>query len=73
MYVKVMVTPSAKKEKVEEKNGEFFISVKEPAQRNLANKRVRELVASHFGVSLPSVRMLGGHRSTNKLFSVDIE
>ena len=50
MYVKVMVTPSAKKEKVEEKNGELFISVKEPAQRNLANKRVRELVASHFGV-----------------------
>ncbi|MBI3020189.1 MAG: DUF167 domain-containing protein [Parcubacteria group bacterium] len=83
MYVKVFVTPRAKKERVEEapasatgsgagnKKGVLKISVKEPAQRNLANTRVRELVARRFKVPLAAVRVLSGHRSPHKLLSID--
>ncbi|OGG72455.1 hypothetical protein A3A38_02110 [Candidatus Kaiserbacteria bacterium RIFCSPLOWO2_01_FULL_53_17] len=73
MYAKVFVTPGAKKEKVEEgkKEGELKISVREPAQRNLANTRVRELLAARFRVPLARVRILSGHHSPRKLFSID--
>lgn len=71
MYIKVIVNAGAKKEKVEEgKKGVLEISVKEPAQRNLANTRVRELIALRFKVPLSAVRILSGHRSPHKLLSV---
>ena len=81
MYVKVIVTPGAKKEKVvvtpsatRHKGGKeeiLEISVREPAQRNFANTRVRELVAARFKVPLSAVRILSGHRSPHKLLSID--
>ncbi len=72
MYVRVLVTPGAKKEKIGEgKKGELLVSVREPAQRNLANTRVRELLAARFRVPLSAVRILSGHRSPRKLFSID--
>ena len=55
---------------VEIKNG-LEISVKEPAQRNLANTRVREIVAARFKVPFSAVRILSGHRSPHKLLSID--
>ena len=71
MYIHIRVTPSAKREslKIDEK-GRFVISVREPSERGLANARVRELVASHHKVPLAAVRMLSGHQSPHKLFSI---
>ena len=71
MYLKVIVHPGAKKEKVEEIKNGLEISVKEPAQRNLANTRVREIVAARFKMPLSAVRILSGHRSPHKLLSVN--
>ena len=70
MYIKVFVTPDAKKEKVEEKGETLLISVKEPAAQNRANDRVRELVALRLGKPLGKVRILTGHRSRGKMISV---
>ena len=70
MYIKVFVTPSAKKERVEEKGGVLTIAVKEPASANHANLRVRELVAIKLGKSLAQVRILTGHRSRAKMISI---
>lgn len=70
MYVKVVVTPSAKKEAVEEKEGMFFIRVKEPAQGNHANRRVREVLARQFGTDVRSVRILTGHHARSKMISI---
>ena len=70
MFIKVFVTPGAKKEKVEEKDGTLLISVKEPAAQNLANTRVRELVAKWQGAPLAKVRILTGHRSRVKMISI---
>lgn len=70
MYIKVFVTPGAKREKVEEKGEELLISVREEAQGNRANDRVREIVAERTGALLGKVRILTGHRSRAKMISI---
>lgn len=72
MYVKVKVTPDAKKEKFERKSEELFeISVKEKAKQNMANDRVRELMAQHFGMVKGDIKIISGHRSPNKIISIN--
>lgn len=71
MYFKVFVTPGAKRERVEGKGETLAISVREPAQGNQANARVREIVALRFGIPLGKVRILTGHRSRSKMLSID--
>jgi len=72
MYVKVKVTPDAKKEKLEQKQKDLFeISVREKAKQNMANNRVVELLARHFGIIKGSVRIISGHHSPSKIISVD--
>ena len=70
MFIKIFVTPDAKREKVEEKGETLLISVREPASGNRANDRVRELVALREGVPAGSVRILTGHRSRSKMISI---
>ncbi len=73
MYVKVKTTPGTKKESfVKESETVFKISVKEPAKRNLANKRIIELVAKHFKVLEGKVRIISGHHHPSKLLYVEI-
>jgi uncharacterized protein YggU (UPF0235/DUF167 family) len=73
MYIKVTVTPDARKERLE-KTGDasFLIAVKEPAAQNHANTRVRELLAEYFAITTGKVRILTGHRSRTKMISIDI-
>ncbi len=71
MFIKVLVTPGAKREKIEEKGETLLVSVKEPATQNLANTRVRELIALREGVPVGKVRILTGHRSRAKMISVN--
>lgn len=71
MYVKVRVIAGAKKETVEEVSaGHFKISVREPAERNLANRRIVELVAAHYKLSPKQVRIISGHTSPSKILSI---
>ncbi|MFA6408443.1 MAG: DUF167 domain-containing protein [Candidatus Paceibacterota bacterium] len=71
MYIKVFVTPGAKRESVIGEGETLTISVREPATGNRANTRVRELVALRHGVPLAQVRILTGHRSRAKMISVN--
>ncbi len=71
MFIKVFVTPGAKKEKVEEQGDTLRIAVREPATANRANDRVRELIAMREGVSIGKVRILTGHHSRAKMVSVN--
>ena len=84
MYIKVKVTAGAKKEMIIKKSEDHFdISVKEPAERNLANKRVIELVRDYFKAHLndtkvgqvynKEVRIVSGHHSPSKIISLDIK
>jgi len=70
MYLKVFVTPGAKKEKVEKKGKTLAIAVKEPATGNRANTRVREIIAERFKKPVGKVWILTGHRSRSKMVSV---
>ncbi len=73
MYVHVKVQAGAKSEKVEQvKPDHFKIAVREPAERNLANGRVGELVADFFQVSSGQVRLINGHHSPSKIFDVAV-
>lgn len=72
MYVKVDAVPGAKKEKVVKlDSNKFRIEVKEPAQRNMANKRIQQILAKEFGVIVTHVSMLTGHRSSSKMYSIE--
>ena len=72
MYVRVRVTPSAKQEKiVKKKELEYEISVREKAKLNLANWRVRALIAREFKVSDDAVRIVNGHHSGVKLLRIE--
>lgn len=72
MYIKVYVAADAKNESfVQEGPVRFRITVREEAARNMANTRVRELIAAHFGVVVGAVRIVNGHHSPSKLLAVD--
>jgi len=69
--IKVRAFPDAKKEQViEDEPDRLKIFIREPAQNNMANKRITQLVAEYAGVSVSEVAFLTGHRSPNKLFEI---
>ena len=71
MYLKVKVTTGAKKESFKKKKEDAFeISVKEKPERNMANKRIIDLLAEHLEVSKGKVKIVSGHHRPNKLFSI---
>lgn len=74
MYIKVRVQAGSKKEVFQKVSEDHFeITVKEKAERNMANKRVLEIVASHFKIPFGKIRIVSGHHSPSKILSVDIE
>jgi len=71
MYIKVRVKAAARKEKLEVlKEDHLSISVCEKAERNMANQRVCQLVATYFQISPKSVRIVSGHQSPSKILSI---
>ena len=74
MYIKISVIVGAKKNLfVKKSKDHFFISVKEKAQRNMANTRMLELVAEYFQISKNKVRIINGHHYPSKLLSLDLD
>lgn len=74
MYIKVNVIAGAKKEIFKQKSKDHFdISVKEKAERNMANTRILELVSEHFQIPKNKVRIINGHHHPSKLISVDLD
>lgn len=72
MYIKVQVLPKAKKEIIKKESENFYIiSVKEPAERNLANLRIKSIVADIYQVSENKVKLVTGHHSRSKIFAID--
>jgi uncharacterized protein YggU (UPF0235/DUF167 family) len=73
MYIKAKVTAGAKKEEFQKLSDDnFVIKVKEKAQKNMANKKILEMLADHYRVPLTSVRITNGHHSPSKLVSINI-
>jgi uncharacterized protein YggU (UPF0235/DUF167 family) len=71
MLIRVQAFPDAKKEAViEAAPGKLRIFVREPAQNNLANRRIIQLVAAYAGAPVRCVALVTGHRSPNKTLEV---
>ena len=74
MYVRVVVYPGAKKESIiSTGDNRFEVKVKAPAERNLANVRTKEMVASEYQIDPKKVRLISGHQSPRKIFSIEEE
>lgn len=73
MYIKIKVITCAKKEEIKQKRSDsYIISVCQKAERNLANIRVKELMALIYKVPISRIRIISGHHQTNKIISIDI-
>lgn len=71
MYIKVKVTANANKEKIEKRKEDYyFISVKQKAERNMANDKVCEIIAKKLNVPEASVRIINGHQHRSKIISI---
>lgn len=69
MYIKIKVIPDAREEKVEKlKDDEFRMWVKLPAENNVANNRVLEIVRGMYPNK--GVRIISGHHSPSKIISI---
>jgi len=71
-YIHVKVSAGVRKEEFSQKSKDHFeISVREKAERNMANTRVLELIAEHFKVPVSKVRIINGHHHPSKLLVVE--
>ena len=71
-YLKVVVSTGSKKESITKKSSDhFIISVKEKPERNMANNKVIELLALHFGISANKIRIINGHHHPHKLLVIE--
>ena len=72
MYIKVRVKTKARKEEIIQENSDHFVvSIKEPAVRNMANKRILEIFRDTFPGR--NVRIISGHHHPSKMLAVDDE
>lgn len=72
-YIHVKVLAGASRESFKEKSKDHFeVSVREKAERNMANKRTIEIVANHFKVPISKVRIVNGHHHPSKLIMAEI-
>ena len=72
LYIHAKVIAGAKRESLKAKSADHFdISVREKAERNMANTRVLELVAKHFKVPTNKIRIINGHHHPSKLIAIE--
>ncbi|MEI6810998.1 MAG: DUF167 family protein [Candidatus Nomurabacteria bacterium] len=69
MYLKIKVVTDASAEKIEKlKDDEYRIWTKMPAENNLANTRILEIIRTEYPNQ--SVRIISGHHSPSKILSI---
>lgn len=72
MYVRVHVVPGARRERVICTDAHVYtISVREPRERQEANRRVAEILAETYQCPRASIRLITGHRSPTKMYTID--
>ena len=70
----VIVKPRSSQEKVQIDTPTFLtVWTRERAVDGMANKKVLEILAEHFDVSIKLIRMVAGHRARIKVIEVEEE
>lgn len=73
MYIKVKVDAGAGKESFRKISEDHFeISIKEKAERNIANRKILELIRKFYGDKVKNIKIVSGHHSQSKILSIDI-
>ena len=71
MLIKVKAFPCSKKDKVvKKKEDSFDVFVEAEAERNMANKRIIELLAEYFNLPQTKVKMIKGFKESSKIFDI---
>ena len=69
MYIKVRVVTDAPKEVIQKTEDDLIeMYIREPAERNLANRKVLEIIRAMYPNE--SVRLIKGHHSPSKIIEV---
>jgi len=69
--IQVIVKTRKSLERVEEKDGVLIIYVNKPPQRNMANKRVIELLSEYYSTRKNSIRIISGIKSKRKKIAIE--
>ncbi len=70
MYLHLKVKTEAKREEVKQISVDHYeISIKEKAVRNMANRRILEIMENLFPNK--QIRIINGHHSPSKLIAID--
>ncbi|MFA5169227.1 MAG: DUF167 family protein [Candidatus Paceibacterota bacterium] len=71
MLIKVKAFPCSKEDKVvKKKEDSFDVFVEAEAERNMANKRIIELLAGYFDLPQTKVKMIKGFKESSKIFDI---
>jgi uncharacterized protein len=71
MLIKVRAFPDSKEERIIKKNeNSFDVFVEEVAERNMANKRIIEIIAEYFNVPQHKAKMIKGFKESSKIFDI---
>ena len=74
MLIKVKANVLSKEDKVIKKSEDNFeVFVKVDAQRNMANKKIIELLAEYFNLPQYRIKMIKGFKESNKIFNIRYE
>ncbi|MCK4520426.1 DUF167 domain-containing protein [Candidatus Parcubacteria bacterium] len=72
MLIKVKVFPNSKKKEIIKKSEDSFeIKVKAKPVKGLANRAVRDALASYFNISHSKIKLVKGFEQRNKIFEVN--
>jgi uncharacterized protein YggU (UPF0235/DUF167 family) len=72
MIVRLKVHTKAKKEVIKKlkESDRYEVWIKEPARNNIANTKLKELVANMTGFPIEEVRLIKGGKSSFKTFAI---
>lgn len=74
MLIHIKIHPESKADSIEAKNdNSFVVKVREKAERNAANRKLRELLSQHFKVDLGKVKIITGHHAPSKIVEIKNE
>jgi len=68
--IKVRVKTSSKQDKIEEREGIYFVCLKEKAEKGKANKKLIKILSDYFNVSKNNIEIITGERSRNKIIEI---
>jgi uncharacterized protein YggU (UPF0235/DUF167 family) len=71
MLIHIKIFPESKEDSVEAKSeNSFIVKVREKAERNAANIKMRALLAAYFKIDLGKVKIITGHHAPSKIVEI---